>query len=322
MISVRIRLTPAGHYFFGGERAFVYDEKLKRQMSASYFISSLKMPTQTTLFGTLRYLIGVKDEKLRENSFDIVGDNEQFGMIKCISPVYLFKDGEYFIRTPFDHVCGEKNYKPFDIDSSAGIDSLSFPSDNVTKKKYPKNFNTKDGISKSYMSLSNQHIVLEDDIFTSSVEVVSRKSNKTPYNKDGFAKKEYVRLKEGWTFVFFAKLDCDQLPDYNKSVVMGKDSSVFIAEMELGEEPEVSELFRNKGKDFYYLQSPAYISKPTGDIIDNCSFCVLESETIRRFKTKNSKLQPEYGADLVQLISAGSVFYADDIKKLAMNMLL
>lgn len=335
MIEIRIRLTPTGHYFLGGERGFSFDQNLERQMSASYFIKSLKVPTQTTLFGALRYIIGVKEDRLRadsddligHNSYDIVRNNDSFGIIKCISPLYLYKEtgntGEYFIRTPFDHKIGSRQtkddsyerYTPLMIDSAQGCSVINYPG-TVVNKKYPIDYKAKNGISKSYTSLTDGRIAEEDSIFVSSVEVVSRKNKRKLNNEDGFAKKEYIRLKKGWSFVFFATLDTDSMPEYNRSVILGKDSSLFCVEIIPEKEPNISDFFKDRPKEFHYCQSPVYVSGGIPELIDQCSMSIVENESLRRFKTKDSKLVPEYNAPLLSLLSAGSVLYSNSIEQL------
>ncbi len=332
MIKVRVRFTPVGHYFLGGECGFGYDKKLNRQMSDSYYISSLKVPSQTSLFGAIRYIFGVKDEVLRSNAAEIIGNNtynitdnnSSFGIINGISPVYLLneKDGldTYYVRTPFDHKkednkeTGISQYTPFMIDSNR-MTVVNYPGAAV-QKAYPTDFKAKDGIAKSFTSLSDRSVVEESAIFDTSVEVVSRKVKKSEGIESGFAKKEYVRLKNGWSFAIFAVLDCDSIPEYNKAVVIGKDSSVFSTEISISEEPDVCELFKDRTPNFHYCQSAVYVSERIKGVIDKSSCSIIESETLRLFKTKDSKLSPEYNAPLLQLLSAGSIIYADDISDL------
>ena len=343
MIEVRLRLTPTGHYFLGGERGFAFDSKLERQMSDSYFISSLKVPTQTTLFGALRYIIGVKNEALRENSgelignssFDITADHETYGIIKRISPLYLCReegnDCEYFIRTPFDHKIAEYDsgaeqsirtantyYTPMQINADSGCRVINYPG-TETVKNYPSDYKAKDGISKSYVSLSDRRIVEEDAVFVSSVEVVSRKSKNRYSSENGFAKKEYVRLNKGWSFVFFARLDADEIPEYNSTVLLGKDSSLFSVEITPEAEPDAAEFFKDRPASFHYCQSPVYVAGDVPQLIDRCSFSIIENEYLRRFKTRNAKLAPEYDTPLLCLLSAGSVLYTDNIDQLRNN---
>lgn len=315
-MKVRIRLTPTGHYFFGGERGFGYDKQLKRQMSDSYFIRSLDVPSQTTLFGVLRYILGVKDGRLRENaerligkqSYSLLDENEDFGIIRSISPVYLSKQDYYYIRTPFDHKNGSV-YNPLSRSPGVQVDVINYPCREI-RKVYPSDYNAKAGLPSSFMSLSEKKIVEDNEIFRSSVEVVSRKNKDASGNEDGFAKKEYKRLAQGWSFVFFAELDAISIPDYNRSAVLGKDSSVFTVDMVEGEEPNVASLFKDREFGFLYFQSPAYISGGAKALIEASDFSILGSESLRVFKTQDSRLRPDYDAPLIQLVSAGSIAFS------------
>ena len=98
-------------------------------MSNQYFIKSETVPAQTTILGMLRYLLlPVKksnfadytdaDKKINaqavgSSSFDFEQKDRRFGIIKEISPVFLIKNDEIFMKTPFDHKTGEKTYTPF-----------------------------------------------------------------------------------------------------------------------------------------------------------------------------------------------------------------
>lgn len=52
----RVELKPLEPYFFAGEKSFGFGKK-KKQSYNNYFIRSELFPTQTTLLGTIRYLI-------------------------------------------------------------------------------------------------------------------------------------------------------------------------------------------------------------------------------------------------------------------------
>ncbi len=338
MKKIRIKLTPVGHYFFGGERNFTFGKGINRQMSDNYYINSLMVPSQTTLFGTLRYLIGVTDEKLRENFKEVIGEksytlndeNKEFGLIKSISPLYLYYEdqgekGKNYVRTPFDHkieteedkkVDPEK-YNPLKIEDDVSLKVINYPSDNSSaiSKKYPHDYKAKAGISHSYTCIEDQTIVDEDSIFKPSVEVVSKKNKKNKDNKDCFAKKGYFRLEKGWSFVFFAELDGDEIPEWNRSAVIGKDSSVFSVSITEDKEPNVKAMFKDRKKDFRYCQSSVFVKEQVSEILDKSSFSILESEYLRSFTSEGARLKTD-GTELLQLISAGSILYSDDISAL------
>ncbi len=339
MKKIRIKLTPVGHYFLGGERNFTFGNGIDRQMSESYYINSLKVPSQTTLFGTLRYLIGVKDEKLKDNSEELIGkrsynlndENNEFGLIKSISPLYLYceeqKDekGKYYVRTPFDHkIETEKDkkvnpekYNPLKMPKDADIKVINYPSENSSgiSKRYPCDYKAKAGITHSYTCIDDRSIVDEDSIFKLSVEVVSKKNKKNKDNKDCFAKKGYYRLEKGWSFAFFAELDSDEIPEWNRSAVIGKDSSVFSVSITEDNEPDVKVLFKDRETDFLYCQSSVFVKGLISNVLDKSSFSILESEYLRNFTSEGSRLKAD-GTELLQLISAGSILYSDDISAL------
>ena len=50
-----ITLRPLEPYFFGGDRSFAYGN-VEVQRAGGYYVRSLDAPSQTTLFGTLRFL--------------------------------------------------------------------------------------------------------------------------------------------------------------------------------------------------------------------------------------------------------------------------
>ena len=52
-----IKLKPLEPYFFGGERTFGFGKKTKQKQP--YYIVSEYIPSQPTLFGTLRYIVKI-----------------------------------------------------------------------------------------------------------------------------------------------------------------------------------------------------------------------------------------------------------------------
>lgn len=115
---VKIRLKPLEPYFLGGMNANNADEK-------KYLIKSKKIPSQTTLFGVMRYL-GIKNpninfnyknektdiyDRIGKSSFYILeNESNSFGKILEISPVFLEKISEKndeskkcLVRAPKDY---------------------------------------------------------------------------------------------------------------------------------------------------------------------------------------------------------------------------
>ena len=113
----RVELKPLEPYFFAGEKSFGFGKK-KKQSYNNYFIRSELFPTQTTLLGTIRYLILKKynllttkdysNEKEQEkyvgkSSFQIGQKNQSYGMIERLSPLFILNEkGERLVRVPFN----------------------------------------------------------------------------------------------------------------------------------------------------------------------------------------------------------------------------
>ena len=58
MKKLQLKFTPLEPYFFGNEKTFSFpNSKDGGQLRNSYLIKSESIPSQTTLFGTIRYLL-------------------------------------------------------------------------------------------------------------------------------------------------------------------------------------------------------------------------------------------------------------------------
>lgn len=331
-MQIKITLTPFSHYFLGTERNFEYnnEDRIRRQFKEGYFIRSKNTPSQTTLFGTLRYLLGVENEKLKEDyasiiggySYNILRDDQTFGKIRSISNLFLEKGDVTYIPTPMDHLIkdigGEYNklYTPMEMNPKK-VKGFSYPQTEARPVSLPKFFVAKDGITKSWMSVKDQSIVSEDKIFLHSVEVVSNKQKKLAQKKEdsAFAKKEYVHLARGFHFTFYAEVEeSTEFPEM-ATAVLGKDSSAFAVTMQrTGEYDELTDkiqrLFENRDSGFSYCISPAFVSNES---IDKAAFSILTNEPMRIFESKGRKLGPADEKALLNLVKAGSIFYTDDV---------
>lgn len=364
-MQLKIELTPVGHYFLGTERSFKFDGT-RRQAADTYFIKSKEIPSQTTLFGTFRYLIGVDaNEKLKSepdskqligtHSFEIINSDDKvdhkddnYGIIHNISPLYLAKDvpaddsQEYYIRTPLDHrlkieneekdIVENNNYKTPLVPSDSISDSVyNFPESEVSEVNRITGYDAKDGLTSSWMSVNDSHQILKDsEVFSRSVEVVSDKtgklksadkSEKSDQKKDDkddlskFAKKEYIRMKKGFHFVFFADVACEsdweKLCDH-KTAIMGKDSSVFGVRISKESEPDISPIFSDRPDNYIYFQSDSYIAGGAATLYQLADNAIIENTTMRVFVTQKNNKQAgprKNNDDLINLIKAGSIVY-------------
>lgn len=328
-MKIKIALRPLEPYFFGGERIFKFDGSTLA--AKSYFIESMRMPSQTTLFGTLRYLLlknpkadfSPEEERIGKASFDFNSEDQSFGIIKSISPLYLADGGDspdLFIRCPFDHmrIKHDKNgtdtvmtdYTPFSYDNNAIAGDVPC---------YPTDYKAKDEIEDGFLRLSNNSILRADEVFTDFVSVISRKNVDGGSAEEGFAKKKYYRLTYDRFFVFFAEIDdghYDVLRS-NVPVFLGQGKSAFSATITEESEPQFS--FGPRDYNYAIALSDICVGNQETEkaMFDCCKFCVVTIRDQRNLIT-NANTKAGNNADsrrrytktpaLMHLISAGSFF--------------
>ena len=101
MKTYLVTLTPQEPYFFGNEKTFLFDkENNQGQRGNSYYIRSERTPLQSTLMGMMRFvLMPYKDHKHPEQNAPVIGsesfridaENQSFGVIKNIHPLFFDK---------------------------------------------------------------------------------------------------------------------------------------------------------------------------------------------------------------------------------------
>lgn len=307
----KITFTPSGPYFFGNEKSFAFDSQ-KKSMPL-YFIKGEKMPYQTTLFGTLRYILLPKKgfghlgntenvNAVGKDSFDIEYNDsvpQSFGSIKKMSAVLLCRGDELFIPTPFDHNTASENdeYTPFTEFAALTTPDTGF-------SFYPVGYNSKKGLADSYTSLSDLH--LETELFTSDVRIGINRSN----TKEGFFKREFICLKKGFSFCVFAEIDNAELDGRSEAVTMGQNKVPFAVRFENADGFDltgcIEKAFSKKPvcKDRIYCLSDA---KAADDLYGGHSYAIVKTRDFRNLKTTQKRFVKS--ESLHHLISAGSVFF-------------
>lgn len=341
----RIKLTPLEPYFFGGEKIFYYGDEDKRSViKRSYYIRSENTPSQTTLFGVLRYL-GIRRKRsdykidgddianIGKESFKYDKADQEFGRIVKISPLYIMDENQaLFARTPMDYkvnIKGNKNYKPFKLSDKMIKTSCG-------KRIFPLDgeYDAKCGIADSYMNTSNGNI--EDELFESVEKVGINIDRKREKNKDSFFKMEYKRLKQGYSFAFFAELkdnffESDSMHD--RIVYMGSKKSTFAVEISKEEAfPQWSISADNLNDDFkkIYLESDCMIDEAGMQVIqEKMLFGVNGYITAREFTTNyestDQRKRFHKTENLYRLLKAGSIFVireedVESVKEVFTNM--
>lgn len=360
-----ITFTPMEPYFFGGERTFGFGKESDRK--PPYYIISEKKPSQPTLFGTLRYIIlsqnnalfGQKDaakagELVGVESFsfqkamtvlasDAKPIKQNFGIIERISPLFLVKDGDWYVTTPFDHKPGEKQapnriYTPFTMQSTPVVFGDGFT-------LHPSDYKAKEGHGGGYVSLNDQKILFDDDIFISDVRT-GINSHRTENTSNGieddgsFFKKERYTLKEGISFAVTVELSdiiAKEMKEMSITAVvyMGQDKSAFRCEITKTDKDLVKEtekaLGGSGGTHRKYALSDIL---PVGDSFDGCgcAYYISETAVLRNLEstsyTGNAFGRYKKSEKLYKLMRAGSVFFTEQdfcsneaLQKIGMNIL-
>ncbi len=319
-MKILIKLTPLEPFFFGNEKSFAYGET-RRQRAGSYYSVSDDLPSQTTLFGVLRYM-GIKEKKvnysLSENdisnigneSFDLTKEGQSFGRIISISPLYLTdQNNQFYIKTPLNHKNGSEKYTPFteyrEVQTSAGM------------KLLPEDYDAKAGIASSFVCLSDGVVVT--DVF-SSVEKVGIN---TAQKEDAYFKKKY-KLLNGYSFSFFAEVE-EGFPEITDQVVfLGQGKSAFEAKVLSDiEEPNFSIILEKLEKHpcpVALALSDIYIKQDILQLYELCNFAMISNKGYRVFSTNYERGVAQIkrfnkSKDYINLIEAGSVFLISDKDK-------
>ena len=343
--EILIRLTPLEPYFLGSDRTFHYGEKdIRRIGKSDYFIKSEKIPSQTTLFGILRYLgiqdrtedydLGKNAQFVGASSFLFNDDRQTFGMIRSISPLFLMhhNTGKKLVRTPLNHCktvthrseSGNLSFYPF-----RKFTEVMITNGNICEEQFlPLDFNAKEWLTDSYMDISNGEIFESFKLF-SEIESIGIDIKR---RKDAFYKMQFVGLKEGYCFAFYAVVD-DGFPEITDRVVyMGRRKSAFAVTVETAEESmwdDCSSAVKNaigiEEYPFLYCASDTYLTQgedgnPIERLLSHCRFSVIQTNTVREYRTNYKLDGPEIkqerrfekSGELFRLIKAGSVLYPKD----------
>ena len=336
MKTYRVDFKPISPYFFGNEKTFPYTgQTIGRHLSNSYYIKSERMPSQTTVLGALRYLFlahknsnytysqtefEANAARVGAESFDITRSDEQdFGIIKKLSPVFLYRKGDgILIPTPFDHNTQSKTgkYKPFEHYAVAETPD--------GEKLYTTDYDVKIGLTDSYMMLDTQTLVSSDQLFSfeDRVGIAIDKTEKA------FFKKKYGVLAKGYSFSAYLTLSDDGAVEALKrssngaiSVFMGQGKSAFLVsftEEENNVATKISAFLQRSlpvpGEAVYFMS----------DTVIPCASALYEKTLFSVIKTKDYRAFGIAYADaesgkrgsfqkkntLYKLIEAGSILIA------------
>lgn len=319
MSKYLMTLTPREPYFFGNEKSFKYPGSTVGDESNRYYIKSELVPAQTTLIGTLRYiLLPIKKEYGKYNDTDlkanaaavgeksfIYGAENEFGKILGISPIFILKGDEKLVVTPFDHSIGGTKITERLPDGTEVEKELYTPFSKYTdpcgERIYPTEYNVKQGISHSYVSLVDKKIYEHYDIFKTDVRIGINLSAEDK----GFFKKEYVAMLPDFAFGAYVTLD-DGIAPIDSIVYMGQGKSLFTVTFKKvsdnADKDFVDEVAKILRDDVIYCLSDMFVQS---DIYKETMFAVTDTKDYRAYTTNGGKISKS--SKLYKLVKAGSI---------------
>lgn len=313
-----LTMRPLEPYFFGNEKTFAFDPKTPAENR--YFIKSERMPLQTTVLGVLRYLLMpvknssytyTSEEQARNAavvgaaSFAIDRKEQCFGAIEKLSPVFLVRGKDKYVRTPFDHCPDvDGSYKPM----------TQYKTEKTEQGMcmYFSDYNAKKGIHDSFMAVADGTLVKSDEIFGSTVRVGVDKLR----HEKGFYKKQFMYLEKDWSFGAYVTLDTDRIAgdgDAQKALselkagtaaYLGQNKSAFAVRL-MEEENTIGTLMARhlqKGRIYCFGDTLADAA-----VYQGCAFAATMTRDYRAYST--SFVAKEQGAKYVGTVSKDARLY-------------
>ena len=323
----KIGFRPAEPYFLGNEKNFKYPgQNNGGEYANSYFIRGENVPSQTTILGSLRFLLlpyvkenfdytaeekTANEEATGKCSFQAENTEVQsFGWIKQMSPVFLTDHtGRKYIPCPMDHRKSQEKYSPFKdykgVNSSGG------------ERLYAADYSVKDGLEDGYLCLETCEVIELSDIFRSVMRIGINRGER----ENGFFKKEYKLLDSKYAFSVLAEIG---LPEERRItgkhvITMGQGKSPFSVEITEVEDSAMEE-FKDEivsAISSEHRHGCSMIYCP-GDAFVNCnpceetSFAAYSTRDYRAFtRSAESNWKVNKGSTLFRMLKAGSIFLTD-----------
>lgn len=319
-----VKIKPLEPYTFGGENGFSYEEI---EYNGSYYMNSKNLPEQTTLIGTMRYLLLQSEGALKSNfqyspeekermekicgkdSFQFEQENQEFGYIKELSPMFLIDHEEdIYIQNPYCNKISEKTgFSPIQlkeaVESSMG--TINFPVSGES------GYEGKQGFARGYICITNEKKEIKQDIF--STQTFS--GNNLGLEEDGYFKREAISMKD-MAMGLYITLDeqAKELP--KKTIVfMGKKGCAFQivskkVEDAITLDKQAESFFEkfNTKEPWYYCLSDVFIKED----VTYKNFAIVETKKMRNLATIyiNAKFMKKRQRQY-QLLQAGSSFYKE-----------
>lgn len=273
MSTYLFKLTPIERFYFGGSVTFGEGEK------RNYSVRSLYFPQQTTLLGTLRYILLKKQNLMDDNgkvpihnkeeavkTIGISGFNHSldadanFGKIKKLSPVFLSgpngeeyfaQSREYAFKSIEDEITGEVKQELITLNLKYRKGTKTDQKEIGYFDKYNAKYTMPDLLVNArtgQMHYYEYDIELKNNPLNGFFVPHLQTGNMLPKNnpdenkENGFYKQIGYSLLPGFAFGFYAEIEDGFQFDENQIVRMGADESYFALEIEPNK-PGIEKIF-------------------------------------------------------------------------------
>lgn|GEM_PF-4208983 len=345
MTEYLIELTPCDMFFFGTENRYRPKNSKADNLPfvADYFQRSMRFPQQTTILGTLRYLvlqengqIPITDEAkakrlIGPNGFRVnEGTAQNYGAIQSLGPVFLRKDDKLYMPAPL-HLFKNDNGHQFGEPKIVEGLTTNQPGQFI----YFEDYDEKKGLSDVLVNIENMAETLEYENVYVEVEKVGIMIKQ---REDAYYKQISYKFKPADHVSFVLKVTWDDdlwKPDVGKTyyVALGAEKHVFrlkFVPYQKAVEPRVPEGMGSTVRTVILI-SDAYIEENTADfsVVKQRPFRYIESKVnvggkYARWKeaSKGDKNGDHNSNDLAirrstryNLFERGSVFFFLDHEK-------
>lgn len=328
-----VRLTPIDAYFFGGEVTF--GDNLATQ---NYRVRSNYLPQQSAVLGLMRYEIlrqndclfngkPTEEEKKKANEligekgFDLTQPQTPYGIIQCISPLFIENRSEKRFYTPL----------PLDYNINVTFDDKINALYNGQEKPLPilDGYNAKtydnylfwcspgvsEGVDEKFLEGADNAFekIPVDKIFIETEQVGIQKHG----GDDAFFKQTLIRLDDKYNFAFTVDVDGELQTNPSAIVPWGGNQSRFKIEIEeINDGFDFCTYFKQLSRENrLLLLGDAFIPDNVRNDIDFIwGNCIDNRYIVREVKDGRSWGKPPK-SKLFQLQSRGSVIYQKNIDK-------
>ncbi|WP_251862252.1 type III-B CRISPR module-associated Cmr3 family protein [Clostridium sp. Marseille-Q2269] len=257
-----VKLKPADSFFFGGEKGFGFNDG--KGSLENNIVKSREFPQQTSILGMIRKELLVLHGYLKEKwdyydhekkknhklvgkeSFSIAGENQDFGIVNGISPVFIIEEtkgsDKFLIRIPKDHNLNNNSDKYNPLRFNDDKDNCLKVKTNFAEEVYlPIDFDAKKGLSEDFIDIETGHIVDKNKVFIKDCSIGIRldKNHKTEANSLFRLEKykfsydsKYGRADKCFAFILDVEEEEFTFENHKNIITLGGEGSHFFISFE------------------------------------------------------------------------------------------